>query len=86
MSNLKLAAATEIKIEKGVPLSGTNGGPKPRYPLAHMEVGDSFFVDAHDEKKIRNAVGNINRSIATRDKKFTVRKQDDGSIRCWRTA
>lgn len=89
-SNLKVAASAEIKIEKGVVSSGLTGrGRGGRYPWHQMEVGDSFQVPS--DVSPNSAYGlareaNVSAALAGSGKKFTVRKQADGTYRCWRLA
>ena len=70
-------------------------GPEPLYPFAQMEVGDSF--DAPDDmgaykngsSKRQNAISSSARGYAKKhasEAKFTTRKIDENTIRCWRVA
>lgn len=78
---------TEYKIEKKVamPKRAAHPGRKPKYPFNDMEVGDSFYIGSRqDAIRVRGALQH--RMIRGKAKdKFSVRKQDDGSYRCWRT-
>lgn len=68
------------EIEKGVPL------PSKEFPLADMEIGDSFFVpvsDARDKLKKECRVRNIIPEYKKQGRKFTVRTVA-GGFRCWR--
>jgi len=78
------------EIEKGVPIpqaATTAGGRPPKYPLAQMEVGDSFFAPvAH--KAITSSISSLKRSgsIAA-TARFTTRVAEvDGrkGVRTWR--
>lgn len=67
-----------VKIDKGIPVPTETRVRASKYPLAEMEVGDSFFT----EKDIK---GMISRFAAKHNgKKFVTRKEGDG-IRVWRT-
>ena len=94
-----------FKIEKGVPLPppvknprGAPTGPRNRqnnsYPLAHMEVGDSFKVPLSGEPntqgvdrafaRIAGAAQQQKRNHGTR---FTLRlDRKNDCVRCWRVA
>ena len=94
-----------FKIEKGIPLPhpsknplGAPTGPRNRqnnqYPLAHMEVGDSFKVPLSGElntrgvdrafARVANAAQQQKRSHGTR---FTLRLDRENScVRCWRVS
>ncbi len=73
-----------LAIEKGVPIPST--ALKIRYPLADMNVGDSFLVPddtsgagpAH--LRVRAAVSHFSKR---NNKRFIVRKVEGGH-RCWR--
>ena len=69
-----------FKIEKGVPLSVR---AKTAFPLDDMEVGDSFPCDSPTADRLRPA---CHMHKLRTGKTFTVRKQVDGSYRCWRLA
>jgi len=65
-------------IEKNVPMPVRRGA----YPIAEMEVGDSFFFDG-DEKKaraVRSSAFNL------KDGHTYVIRAVDGGYRLWRTA
>lgn len=64
-------------IEKGIALP-------QKYPLAGMKVGDSFAVPQH-VKRVTVSVY-ARRFGIKNNMKFTVRKIEDGSLRCWRIA
>ena len=70
----------QFQIEKGVPIPGA-GRSAAKYPLAEMEVGDSFFTDV-ERDRIYTAVSYFG---YRNNKKFSVRKVD-GGFRVWRTA
>jgi hypothetical protein len=64
-------------IEKGIALP-------QKFPFAGMKVGDSFAVP---EKVKRVTVSVAARRYGIKNEmKFTVRKIEDGSFRCWRIA
>lgn len=71
-------------IEKNVPVPPRNAAINEKarkYPFPSMEVGDSFTTE---DTKVRGAAyqwGTVNGG-----KKFSVRKQGDGSFRVWRIA
>lgn len=65
----------KLLIEKGVPI------PR-RFPFEEMEVGDSFAVPKEISKDA--IYGSANYYGNKYNKKFTVRRMDDGTYRCWR--
>lgn len=92
-----------FKIEKGIPLppkvtnpQGASCGVRNRnnlsYPLAQLEVGDSFAVPLTDEFTSQGAPRATSRvamaaaAVAkTHGFKFTLRTlRDQGVVRCWR--
>ena len=77
--NLQVAASTEIKIEKGVPMPATSKYYK--YPWLQMEVGDSFIYSAK--------YGHQAATVATlrySPKKFRYAKSTDEKYYIWRIA
>jgi len=71
-----------FEIEKNIPLVGRSASRK--YPLAQLEIGDSFVIPCTTDKDLRSA-----RQVAScanqryEDKKFASRTVD-GGIRVWR--
>ena len=78
---------TAIQIERGVPIPGPRrraGGRKPKYPLADMRVGDSFWSPV-----TVSALHACIRRAGLDGRTFTVRNETRGTehgARCWRTA
>jgi len=74
-----------MKIEKNVPLPELKTrGPKPKYPWADFEVGDSCFVEGNfkDVNKCKEATSA--RLYGYRNgKKFSTIKVG-GGVRIWR--
>ncbi len=71
----------KIDIDKGVPLRHRLS----RWPLKQMEIGDSF--SAPGEVGVRNRLCSaVTLASRATGMKFTVRRQPDGSYRCWRLA
>lgn len=82
----------QIHIEHNIPMPGHSLQSRSSiYPLAAMEVGDSFFVPANETKKpgaLQASLGGKARAWALRNRnghKFATR-QVDGGVRVWRTA
>ncbi len=75
-----------FEIEKGIPLPKQKHiGPKPKYPLKEMGVGDSFFVPGDNSRyNLSNNVSAAARHNAP-DKKFKTRTVE-GGIRVWRVS
>lgn len=69
-----------IKVDKNVPPPRQRG----KYPWRQMEVGDSFLVPEGMENSVRYAASYFRKRNP--DYKFMVRKQEDGTYRCWRIA
>ena len=67
-----------IEIEKGIEIPKAKFGQPPKYPVYFLEVGDSFKFPIEAHSQVRMA---IRRS---KPKKFTIRKIDEGHMRCWR--
>ena len=78
---------TAIQIESGVPIPGPRrrtGGRKPKYPLAEMRVGQSFWSPV-----TVSALHGCIRRAGLDGRTFTVRNETrDGTrgARCWRTS
>jgi hypothetical protein len=75
---------TQYKIESGVAMPASRGRYR-KYPLAEMQVGDSFAVSRSEVDNIRNAVSFFGKR---HNRKYTVRCVDPvkGEYRCWRIA
>jgi len=78
-----------ITLDKNVPIPAYHHGPgrPPRYPFGTMAVGDSFALGVHfhtEVAKVRDAATKWKSKHPGWD--YTIRKQDDGSYRCWRIA
>ena len=70
-----------VKIDKKVPMPVLRSD----WPFAEMEVGHSFEVPVEKERSVRACV----HQFQTKNEgavKFTVRRQEDGNLRCWRVA
>ena len=76
-----------MQIEPGVPMRGyTTRPPKYRFPLAEMEVGDSFFVayGGMDAKSfLQTSRSLISRFGKAYSRKYATRRLEDG-FRVWR--
>ena len=69
-------------IEKNVPPPAFHGAPnRLKYPFKEMEVGDSFSVPPEDKDRVRSSASLAGMRLS---RKFTLRRQDDGSFRVWR--
>ena len=86
-----------IKIETGIkiPPKASGGGYTSSYPLADLEVGQSFAIPLTGERLKQNgtdrARGRLSVAISKvqrkTGKKFTTRElKDEGVVRCWRIA
>lgn len=73
----------ELSKDYAIPALCKKPGRPAKYPLRTMEVGDSFLVPIDVVESVRSAANNV--STRTRAK-FTVRRLEDGTVRCWRTA
>ena len=81
-------------IEQGIPVaSDRRGRPSlsPKFPLAEMKVGDSFFIPMDSKNEIaifkRITVAASRYSRKNPPNKFTIRKlEKDNGARCWRIA
>jgi hypothetical protein len=77
-----LDAGDEFKIEKDIPLSESRSGPRPKYPFASMEVGDSFFIPG--DRSSRSVSGSVSHWRKSHPKQqFATRKVENG-LRVWR--
>ena len=68
-------------IEKNVPLPTTRV-KRWKYPLAEMEIGDSFFLPNKKTQDVSSAIG---RRAKLLGREFTSRAENNG-VRIWRTA
>lgn len=71
-----------IKIEKGIPIPKKER--KSKYPLAEMQIGDSFLIDL-DGKKSEGTKTYICTSSTKLGIKTIVREIPEG-LRVWRVA
>ena len=69
---------TEIEIEKGIPMPTVHGEGRSKYPIAAMQVGDSFFIPG---KNFR--VSTLTKQYRDKDWGFTSRAEN-GGMRIWR--
>lgn len=70
----------KYEIQKGIPFNEVRSH---RYPVAQMEIGDSFLVTDPDE--FRRASASSNRYGVRTGKVFRSRKTQEG-VRIWRVA
>lgn len=73
---------SQYSIESGTELPAARNG-RSRYPFAQMAAGDSFVAPADENKGVRSAAHSYGKR---HEQTFTCRRQDDGSVRVWRTA
>ena len=69
-----------IEVEKGIEIPKAKVGQPPKYPVYMMNEGESFKFPIEAHSQVRGA---IRRS---KPKRFTIRKIDEGHMRCWRVA
>lgn len=76
---------SEFKIDKGIPLPprGANG-PRSRYPLADLEVGDSFFAPVVNGQEPRELLRRLSGLPATHKPKRFAMRTVEGGVRVWR--
>ncbi len=72
----------DIEIEAGVPLPEKLRGARGKYPFEHLEVGDSFKVEA----SIGTMRNRCSRRGAQLGKRFTCRVVSGGVVRVWRVS
>lgn len=70
-----------IKIDKGVPITGTNGRPE-KYPWSEMQPGDSFLI--HTRKPITSFSNAANKARHRHPGKRWATRTVKGGIRIWR--
>ena len=68
------------KVEKGITRPSGKYGPT-KYPFFVMEVGDSFEVPIEKKNSIYKCASSYGKRHG---QKFSVRKFDDATYRCWR--
>ena len=70
------------KVTKDAPMpSSTTRHGESKYPMATMEVGESFFdPDVTSVGRLRAAAYNAKKNL---NRTFTICMQD-GGVRCWR--
>lgn len=81
MNNETENTKTEIKIEKGIPVPKDLRTVK-KYPVAELEVGDSFFVPNMTSASLGGTTSYYARK---HNRKFTIRNEGTG-CRVWRVA
>ncbi len=72
-----------FSVESNIPLTPPQIGRRSVYPFGSMKVGDSFVADALNKNRVASA---MSRDGERNNRKFTMRKQPDGTIRIWRIA
>ena len=72
----------QIEPNIPLPLQATTGQRASKYPLAEMELGDSFLFPAHQLKSVRSTCSSW---LARWRPEFGVRVADqgDGTARLW---
>jgi hypothetical protein len=70
----------KIEDEHAIPAARQHNGRREKYPWSQMEIGDSFFVEKGEVRKIAGAACHAGRRA---NKKFVVRVAD-GGVRAWR--
>ena len=70
----------EIENEHAIPAARQHNGRREKYPWSQMEIGDSFFVEKGEVRKIAGAACHAGRRA---NKKFVVRVAE-GGVRAWR--
>lgn len=73
------------EIEKNVPLAGKAMGRNTKYPLASMEIGDSFVVPLKYPEQRNTLASTISIFSRKHGRKFATRRIDN-SVRVWRIA
>jgi hypothetical protein len=74
----------QYKIDRGVAMPESRGRRR-KYPLAEMQVGDSFTVNRNEVDALRTAASWFGRRNG---RKYSIRCVDPikGEYRCWRIA
>jgi len=68
-------------VEQNIPLPPrAKAGPKPKYPLCTMEIGESFYYTGNAP-----AIRSLATKYAGRSGKTFETRAVDGGIRIWRT-
>ena len=73
-----------FKIEKNIPVPSSRGRVAI-YPFREMEVGDSFAVPGMKQPVLSNLACQAAKRIGD-GRRYSTRRQPDGSIRVWRVA
>lgn len=75
---------TAIERDVPIPPVGKAPGGKPRvFPVAELEVGESFEFPIEKRPTVQSSASHVKRDTG---REFTVRKIDDVTGRIWRTA
>lgn len=72
------------KIIKGAAMPPPGGGWRNKYPFPEMQVGDAFDLPIDMRTKAASATGSYSKHHP--EYKFSIRKIDENTIRCWRVA
>lgn len=74
-----------LQVDSNVPLPGESAkrGPEPKYPLAGMEIGDSFLFPKGQRGSVQTRASQVSKQTGY---KFTVRVVDKDNCRIWRKA
>lgn len=70
----------DIKAGVAIPKPSTGNGNRT-YPFHEMEVGDSFEVPSDLRGRVSSAAYNHSQR---HDGRFSLRRCEDGTYRCWR--
>ena len=82
LSKIESGSHSKYRIEKGVEMPFISAALESVYPMAIMDIGDSFLVD--DLKgKLQSLRSAVSRYGVKNNKSFAVRVVDNG-IRVWR--
>lgn len=72
-----------FQIEDSVPVPAKNNRCF-RYPFNQMEVGYSFVISNANDRRVASCRSSAARFGRLNDRKYIVRKDDEGLYRCWR--
>jgi hypothetical protein len=71
------------QIDEGVPIPDEPETQVDKFPLEHLQVGQSFEFPLEHRRYVQSRASTIKKR---KGMEFTVRKADASSARVWRTA
>ncbi len=73
-----------IEVERGIAMPVRAGSANQKYPLAELQIGDSFLLPVGTLRE--NVSGSISYAAMKLGRKFITRTVEGGRVRVWRVS